>query len=62
MECMEKQAILQGKRILCPYCKKMNGQLTGQESVKNFRIRCRGSSGRQEHFFILNVEREVEND
>lgn len=55
----EKQAIItEDKKILCPYCHKINGELTGNETVRNLRLRCRGSNGRLEHFFMLNVERE----
>lgn len=54
-----KQAIIKNGAIMCPWCYKKNGELTGNEEVHNFKIRCRGSSGRMEHFFILNTEREV---
>lgn len=54
-----RQAIItEDKKILCPYCHKINGQLTGQETIRNYKVRCRGSSGRLEHFFMLNVEKE----
>lgn len=58
-EIMElKEAIItEDKNILCPYCKKKNGELTGEETIRNFKIRCRGSNARLEHFFMLNVER-----
>lgn len=56
----ERQAIItEDKKILCPYCHKINGELTGNETVRNLRLRCRGSNGRMEHFFMLNVERGV---
>lgn len=60
----ERQAIItEDKKIRCPYCNKINGELTGNEEIHNFKVRCRGSNGRLEHFFMLNVEREVkEND
>lgn len=54
-----RQAIIKDGKILCPYCHKINGELTGDEEIHNFKVRCRGSSGRLEHFFILNTEREV---
>lgn len=55
-----KQAIItEDKKILCPYCHKINGELIGNETVKNLRLRCRGSNGRLQHYFLLNVEREV---
>lgn len=54
-----RQAIItEDKKILCPYCRKINGQLTGQETIRNYKVRCRGSGGRLEHFFMLNVEKE----
>lgn len=56
-----KQAIIRDGVIICPLCYKKNGELTGNEEIHNFKIRCRGSSGRLEHFFVLNVEREVKN-
>lgn len=59
-----REAIIKDGKILCPYCFKLNGELTGKEEIHNFRIRCRGSGGRMEHFFMLNVnrEREVKSD
>lgn len=54
-----RQAIIKDGKILCPYCHKVNGELTGDEEIHNFKVRCRGSSGRLEHFFILNTERKV---
>lgn len=59
-----RQAIIaEDKAIVCPYCLKKNGELTGNEEIHNFKIRCRGSNGRSEHFFVLNAEREAkEND
>lgn len=55
-----REAIIRDRKILCPYCHKVNGELTGKEEIHNFRIRCRGSGGRMEHFFMLNVNRERE--
>ncbi len=55
-----REAIIRDGKILCPYCHKVNGELTGKEEIHNFRIRCRGSRGRMEHFFMLNVNRERE--
>lgn len=53
----EKQAIItEDKKILCPYCKKVNGELTGFETIRNFKVRCRGSNGRLSHYFMLNAE------
>ncbi|MCM1325241.1 MAG: hypothetical protein NC094_01325 [Bacteroidales bacterium] len=57
----ERQAIItEDKKIYCPLCKKLNGILTGQETIRNYKIRCRGSNGRMEHFFMLNAEPEKE--
>lgn len=55
-----REAIIRDGKIFCPSCGKLNGELTGKEEVHNFRIRCRGSNGRIEHFFMLNVNRERE--
>ncbi len=52
--------ILSDGRIKCPLCNKTNGMLTGNETVRNFKIRCRGSRRKREHFFMLNVEPEKE--
>lgn len=58
-----RQAIITAdKRLLCPYCGKLNGRLTGNETIRNFKMRCRGSNGRMEHFFMLNVEMEERHD
>lgn len=40
-----REAIIRDGKILCPYCHKVNGELTGKEEIHNFRIRCRGSGG-----------------
>lgn len=53
-----RQAIIKDNAILCPYCRKINGRLTGKEEIKNFKMRCRGSNGKLEHFFMLNTETE----
>lgn len=54
-----RQAIItEDGKILCPYCHKINGELTGRETIRNYKVRCRGSSGRCEHHFMLNVEME----
>lgn len=59
MEKIKQAIITEDKKILCPYCHKINGELTGNEMVRNLRLRCRGSNGRLQHYFLLNVEREV---
>ncbi len=53
MEEIKKAVISKDKKIRCPYCGKLNGQLTGNEVIRNFKMRCRGSNGRMEHFFVL---------
>lgn len=58
MEELKQAIITEDKKIICPYCHKLNGQLTGNEIIRNFKMRCRGSNGRTEHFFKLNVEME----
>lgn len=58
MEEIRQAIIAKDNKILCPYCHKINGELTGKETIRNFKVRCRGSSGRLEHFFMLNVEME----
>lgn len=55
-----RQAIVtEDKAIICPYCYKKNGQLSGNETIKNFKMRCRGSNGRTKHYFMLDVDTEV---
>ena len=54
-----KEAIITpDNKIQCPICHKTNGIITGQETIRNFRIRCRSSRRGLEHFFMLNVEKE----
>lgn len=53
-----KEAIIKDKAVVCPICGKLNARLTGFETIRNFKVRCRGSNGRLEHFFMLNVEKE----
>lgn len=60
MEQLKQAVITEDRKIRCPFCGKLNGELTGKEEIHNFRIRCRGSGGRMEHFFMLNVNRERE--
>lgn len=54
--------ITEDNKVKCPYCGKVNGVLTGHETVRNYKIRCRASRKNQEHFFVLNVEGEQRND
>lgn len=54
--------ITEDNKIKCPYCGKVNGIITGFETVRNYKIRCRASRKNQEHFFVLNVEGEQQDD
>ncbi len=42
-------------KLRCPVCGAINGELVGDEVVKNLRIRCRKSRRNKEHSFILNL-------
>lgn len=54
-----KEAIITpDKKIQCPICGKTNGMITGQETIRNYKVRCRASRRGREHFFVLNVEME----
>lgn len=55
METLKEAIITYDNKIKCPYCLKTNGIVTGEEYVKNFKMRCRGSRRGLEHFFVLNV-------
>lgn len=52
-----KEAVIVDKTVRCPICGKLNGVITGEETVRNYKIRCRGSRKGFEHYFTLNVER-----
>lgn len=57
-----KEAIITpDNKIKCPICYKTNGKVTGEETVRNFKIRCRGSKRNHEHYFMLNLNVEKEN-
>lgn len=58
MEKLKGAIITHDKKIKCPYCFKTNGMITGRETVRNFKIRCKGSRRGREHYFVLNVEKE----
>lgn len=58
MEILKEAVITPDKKIHCPICGKTNGIITGQETIRNFKVRCRGSRRNLEHFFMINVERE----
>lgn len=56
---IEKCAIKKDGWIVCPYCKKKNIKLTGKETIKNLRFRCKASRRLNEHFFMIdNIESE----
>lgn len=57
-ERLQEAVITPDKKIQCPICGKCNGMITGQETIRNFIVRCRGSRRNLEHYFMLNVERE----
>lgn len=59
MEEIKEAIIISDKKIKCPYCGKTMGVLTGEETIRNYKVKCRGSRRGWEHFFMLNVEREV---
>lgn len=54
----EPVALIRGKDILCPICLRKAAELTGNETVKNFRFMCRGRNRNDKHYFIINVGRE----
>lgn len=58
IEKLKEAVITADKKIQCPICGKCNGMVTGEETIRNFKVRCRGSRRDWEHFFVLNVERE----
>lgn len=58
MEKLKEAIVTPDNKIRCPICGKVNGMITGQEIVRNFRIRCKGSRRNHEHFFMLNTESE----
>ncbi|MDE7177070.1 MAG: hypothetical protein K2O59_04580 [Lachnospiraceae bacterium] len=58
MEILKEAIIAPDKKIKCPICGKTNGIVTGQEIVRNYKIRCRGSRRGLEHYFVLNTEME----
>lgn len=58
MEELKQAIITPDKKIKCPICQKTNGRITGQETIRNYKVRCRASRRGWEHFFVLNVEKE----
>ncbi len=59
MEEIRNAIITEDKAVICPYCYKKNGQLTGIETIINFKMRCRASNAKLQHYFLLNYS-EVE--
>lgn len=58
MEGLKEAIITADRKIKCPICGKTNGMITGHETVRNLKIRCKGSRRNHEHYFVLNVESE----
>lgn len=58
MEELKEAIITPDNKIRCPICGKVQGMITGRETVRNFKIRCRSSRRNCEHFFMLNAESE----
>lgn len=52
-----KNAVIdEDKKIRCPVCGKTNGVLNEGASIKNYKMRCRGSRKGYEHFFMINID------
>lgn len=58
IEELREAVITPDKKIHCPICGKTNGMITGEETIRNYKIRCRGSRRGWEHYFVLNTEME----
>lgn len=56
MEQLKEAVITPDRKVRCPVCGSTNGMLTGHETVRNYRIRCKSSRRNRQHFFVLNVE------
>lgn len=56
MEQLKEAIITPDNKIRCPICGKVCGLITGCETVRNFKIRCKSSRRNHEHYFVLNVE------
>lgn len=58
-----KQAIItEDKKIKCPLCYKTNGIVNNEAYVRNYIIRCKSSRRNHEHYFILNIGENCNND
>lgn len=60
MEKLKEAIITPDNRVLCPICGAINGEIIGDEVVKNLRIRCRKSRRNKVHSFILNLGGKLE--
>lgn len=57
VEQLPEAIITSDKTIRCPICGKKCGELTGNETIKNFKMFCRGRDKYlKNHFFIVNVD------
>ena len=52
---MYREAVVKDNKVFCPVCGALNMTLTGEEQMRNVRIRCRKSKSNSEHYFIVNV-------
>lgn len=55
VESMEelKTAIIEDGAVRCPVCGAVNGRVSGNEIVINYKIRCRKSKKNNDHYFLL---------
>lgn len=58
MEILKEAIITPDKKIKCPICGKTCGMITGQETIRNYKVKCRGSRREWQHYFVINVEKE----
>lgn len=49
------QAMIVGKDIRCPVCGRKWGEISGNEEIKNFHVRCARKNHGLVHSFIVNV-------
>lgn len=49
------QAMIAGKDIRCPICGRKWGEISGNEEIKNFHVRCARKNHGLVHSFIVNV-------
>lgn len=54
---MEQAIIDKDGSIRCPICGRKNGELTGNETVKNFVVQCKRKIAGKPHSFIINSDR-----